>query len=365
MAKKLPAPFTPPDCDLRGLPYMPLLGERLVNSDLFFKTTGDEFKAAVALWWASWQQVPAASLPDEPRVLAGLAKVYDARAWAKISAGALHGWVKCADGRLYHRTVADLALEAWDERQEHRANRESDTERKRRERDERKAIFADLKAAGIHLPWNTPLGDLRRAAEENRAKTVVDLSGGQVADVPDKEEEVEGTLRIPPKPPGGAFDQIVDPVFEKAWAAYPKSGRGTSNREKARAAFDAQLVAAGGCDPLRRAVEAYAASLAADGDRAKVPPAFHRWLSDRRFEAYLDASPAATPKPWLGPPELWAAVVTAKGEPFARSWLANCAWQDVPTRALISPNPVATQRLRQEVGQVLRSLDVQLEERAA
>ena len=37
----------------------------------------------------------------------------DVRGWRKVSAVALHGWVLCSDGRLYHRVVAEKALEAW------------------------------------------------------------------------------------------------------------------------------------------------------------------------------------------------------------------------------------------------------------
>lgn len=31
---ELPDPFTPPDCNLRGLPFMPLQTERLLDSDM-------------------------------------------------------------------------------------------------------------------------------------------------------------------------------------------------------------------------------------------------------------------------------------------------------------------------------------------
>jgi len=104
-------PLTPPDCDLRGLPFMPLDVVRLSDSDLVALSTGDEFKAAVMLWCKAWLQVPAASVPNDDRILAHLSGA--GRAWAKVKAVALRGWVLCDDGRLYHPVVAEKAREAW------------------------------------------------------------------------------------------------------------------------------------------------------------------------------------------------------------------------------------------------------------
>lgn len=121
-------PLTPPDCDLRGLLFMPLDVLRLRDSDLSLVASGDEFKAAVLLWCASWHQVPAASLPDEDRVLARLSGL-DARAWRKARDGAMRGWMKCDDGRLYHPVVAEKALETWKDRLRYRQKRDQDRER--------------------------------------------------------------------------------------------------------------------------------------------------------------------------------------------------------------------------------------------
>jgi hypothetical protein len=111
-------PLTPPECDLRGLPFMPLDTVRLGDSDLVALSTGEEFKAAVILWCKAWVQVPAASLPDDDRVLAHLTGI--GPRWKKVREMALHGWVKCSDGRLYHPVIAEKALEAWKHRQSQR-----------------------------------------------------------------------------------------------------------------------------------------------------------------------------------------------------------------------------------------------------
>ncbi|MNY08533.1 hypothetical protein D3C86_1413920 [compost metagenome] len=72
-SKPLPAPLTPADCNLRGLPFMPLDTERLLDSDMMALSTGEESKTALRLWCKSWIQEPAASLPDDDRILAHLA----------------------------------------------------------------------------------------------------------------------------------------------------------------------------------------------------------------------------------------------------------------------------------------------------
>jgi hypothetical protein len=116
------AALTPPDSDLRGLPFMPLDVVRLLDSDLFALSTGDEFKAAVALWCKCWLQLPAASLPNDDRILAALAGFgRDVKGWAKVKAMAMRGFVLCDDGRWYHEVIAQKAIEAWGHRLKQRS----------------------------------------------------------------------------------------------------------------------------------------------------------------------------------------------------------------------------------------------------
>ncbi len=106
-------PLVCADTDLRDFPFMPLDVVRLRDSDLAARATGEEFRASVLLWCASWHQVPAASLPDDDAVLASLAGFgRSVKDWAKVRKGALHGWIKCDDGRLYHPVVAEKANDA-------------------------------------------------------------------------------------------------------------------------------------------------------------------------------------------------------------------------------------------------------------
>ena len=110
-----PAPYVPANADLRDFPAMLLDVVRLRDSRLALTASGDEFMAAVLLWAAAWHQVPAGSLPEDERELAGLAKV-EPRKWARVRAMVLRQWVLCSDGRLHHPVIAEKALECWIEK---------------------------------------------------------------------------------------------------------------------------------------------------------------------------------------------------------------------------------------------------------
>ncbi|OAE96749.1 hypothetical protein AYJ54_36325 [Bradyrhizobium centrolobii] len=111
---------------------MPLDVVRLRDSDLTVLASGEAFRAAVLLWCASWHQMPAASIPNDERILAKLAGYgRDVESWAKVRDDALHGFVECSDGRLYHPVVAEKALEADDHRKKQRERTLKATEARR------------------------------------------------------------------------------------------------------------------------------------------------------------------------------------------------------------------------------------------
>lgn len=125
-------PLTPADLDLRDFPYMPLDVVRLRDSDMAVVSTGEQFRAAVLLWCAAWHQVPAASLPDDERLLANLAGFgRDVKGWRAIAEPALHGFVSCSDGRLYHPVIAEKAIEAWAAKEKQRARTQAAAEARR------------------------------------------------------------------------------------------------------------------------------------------------------------------------------------------------------------------------------------------
>ena len=119
-----PEPPVPPDCDLTGFGWMPLYGHRLFGSDFNSTCSDAEWRAGVTLWWRAWNQIPAASLPNDDAALARLADLgRDVKTWRKLRNKALRGFALCSDGRLYHLALAQFAVEAWERRIKERARK--------------------------------------------------------------------------------------------------------------------------------------------------------------------------------------------------------------------------------------------------
>jgi len=133
----LPAPFTPEDCDLRGYEWMPLFGARLFSSNFEAHASDLAFRVAIKLYWECWQQVPAASLPNDDVALCRLAGLgRDLKLWRRLRAdGVLHGFIHCSDDRLYHGMLAEEAIKAWESRRKQDAARAQTAERVRRFRE--------------------------------------------------------------------------------------------------------------------------------------------------------------------------------------------------------------------------------------
>lgn len=113
--KELPAPLVPAYVDLTNFDDMPLNVRKLRESRMVAKVPSEAAMVNVILWCASWHQVPAGSLPDDDIDLCDLAGFGRMVAhWKEVrSAGALYGFERCSDGRLYHRVVCQVALVAW------------------------------------------------------------------------------------------------------------------------------------------------------------------------------------------------------------------------------------------------------------
>lgn len=110
---KLPSPPVSPDADLRDFQYTPIFRSRLFGSSFHARASDAEWRAGVTLWLKSWDQMPPGSLPDDDIDLCRLAEFgRDMKEWKRVKDGALHGWFKCSDGRLYHSVVAEGVNEA-------------------------------------------------------------------------------------------------------------------------------------------------------------------------------------------------------------------------------------------------------------
>lgn len=196
------APLTPHDSDLRGLPFMPLDVVRLLDSDLFALSSGDEFKAAVALWCKCWLQLPAASLPNDDRILAALAGFgRDVKGWSKVKDMAMRGFVLCDDGRWYHEVIAQKAIEAWVHRLKQRSK----------------------SAAGNAKRWN------KSSNGEHTWEPHCDPHGDASSDphgdaTRDRKGKGEGYISpIPPAKPGAQSPKPAVAVSLPAWLATVKA----------------------------------------------------------------------------------------------------------------------------------------------
>jgi hypothetical protein len=116
-------PLVPSDCTMAGMPYMPLMLDRLEKSRSWLRAKRNPALGFyhMNLWARAWRGLPAGSLEDDDDVLADAAKC-DPSVWPSVRADVLCGWLRCsADGRLYHPVVCELAANAWMERKKYRA----------------------------------------------------------------------------------------------------------------------------------------------------------------------------------------------------------------------------------------------------
>lgn len=121
-------PLVPPECDCTDLDGFMLNVERLMASELVALSNHTVVAAALFLWCRAWKQRPAASLPDDDRVIAAFAKLSLAK-FKPLKAEILRGFVKCSDGRLYHRVLAEEAVRAYEKKLAFQGKRKADAER--------------------------------------------------------------------------------------------------------------------------------------------------------------------------------------------------------------------------------------------
>lgn len=378
----LPEPMTTPDCDMRGLPYMPFDVANILISDLVLSTSGAEFKAAILLRAASWNRTPAASLPDDPRALAKLAGV-DFCDWDSVKDRALDGWVKCSDGLLYHPQVAERAMHILPDHQDFQEKRQGAAARKQRERDDRRILFEEASSMGLSLPFNTKTSDLRRIVAEAKDRVTrdqrdksrvtsheddrdVDSDKSQSSRVTGHENVTaikEKKRNIPPNPPEGG-DRDKRSEFDEAWEILHDRCRGPADLDESRAQWTAILasgaVTAAG---LLHATKAMTAALERSGGRMAVQ-AFHRWLRTGKWRNWpTGAEPVSAQQPtWAGPAEIRNAIIAFvatkqgrrdEGVNFAVTWLdKTTTWSEVP-QAIVCLSSTVEKKLRSVVGKML------------
>lgn len=112
--KNLPSPLVGSDVNLQKYTWIKLDIVALMNSDTWRKASKVPFAgyAAINLWMAAWHQVPAGSIPADQDWIKKKADV-DEEQWKIVKNIALRNFVKCTDGRLYHKTLCKMVNEVW------------------------------------------------------------------------------------------------------------------------------------------------------------------------------------------------------------------------------------------------------------
>lgn len=136
----LPEPLTTPDMDVRDLDGFMLNTERLLASELWAltKAAPEALRGAVALWCRAWKQIPAASLPDDDAILSAFTDI-PLKQFRKHRELIMRGFIKCSDGRLYHRFLADEVRKIWPSVLKKRRDRAADNERLKQWREKKQA----------------------------------------------------------------------------------------------------------------------------------------------------------------------------------------------------------------------------------
>ncbi len=218
-----PDPLIPSDVDIRGFSGFMLNVERLLASELVALGTPEECWSAMMLWCRAWQQHPAASLPNDDRVLAAFSGA--GKRWPKVKEVALRGFVLCSDGRLYHRVLAGEVMSAWKKRQAY----QNDQERLRKWRETRRKGGSE-----------TPHEATGETPDETRFETVSSGVSEQVDRDRDRDRDRDSRKKDSEVPSGTSAAGAAprDPVAELFELAVELFGsRGRSLVGKARKDF--------------------------------------------------------------------------------------------------------------------------------
>jgi len=267
-------PLLPADVDLTRMEYMPLYIDRLKRSRAMLLAQTDPAAgfAMRLLWEESWGELPAGSLENDDLMLAAVARCTRSE-WEDRRKIALHGWVACNDGRLYHPYICEIAWRVWLDRLKMLYDRERDRISKANKRHHGAADRAgqihhqaDIEAVPDYDVWVTtkyPATAARLAIEVKKAGTAfasmsVDtgVSAGQEKVVPLTRPNV--VRKEAPCPPESTLkdkdkdkrkDNIIPPapLCRKAGTSKEKEGE----EWKRAADFEAFLEAVGQPDAGR------------------------------------------------------------------------------------------------------------------
>jgi hypothetical protein len=122
-----PEPLVASEIDVSDLDSFMLNVRKFMNSEMVALSSGEECKAAMMLYCHAWAQVPAASLPNDEKVLAHFSGA--GVSWSKVRAVAMRGFVLCSDDRYYHPVLGAEANRAFRAKQAYQKRRAGERER--------------------------------------------------------------------------------------------------------------------------------------------------------------------------------------------------------------------------------------------
>jgi uncharacterized protein YdaU (DUF1376 family) len=267
---ELPEPPIAAEVDLTDFPFMPLYIARCQKSKAWLRCKRQPELAfyMLNLWMRAWHECPAGSVEDDDDVLADAA-MCSPEHWLEVKAAVLHGWQKCADGRLYHAVVVELAEEAW-------ASKEA-----RRQRTE-KARQAKLQAQSARSTESVT-GSVTEQRQAPRER--------------DRDRDRDKESPPTPRKRGAGISSQIAGEFETWWPHYPnRVDRGHAIKAFARARETATL------EDLIAGAKRYAALVAGKEATFIAMPA--TWLNGERWKDEPSAGQrngAAHPGPAIEP----------------------------------------------------------------
>lgn len=359
------APLTPPDSDLQDFPFMPLHVARLRDSDLAAEEKPEACWYAVLLWAAAWHQLPAGSLPDNDAVLTKLIGLgRDIRTFRKHRDGALRGFIKCDDGRLYHPIVAEQVIAAWESKLQQRWRTECARIKKINQRSGcalQMPTYEEFIAPGYEGP-KAPPGP-SPVPEDNGScpagQTLQETGTGTGTGISKKEAIASSVAEATPKPKDRSYPE----AFEAAWRAYPHH-KGRSSKPKALIAWKA--LPADERAGLVAAIGRFAPNVP-DTCGGKGAPDMALWLRDGKHLNWQGDDTANAPPsgPTFNAPQVRASIVRATDEDFAARYVDHyCRWV-AEGRRLEARTPAVAAALTSKLAEWAKRNDVTIAVAAA
>ncbi|MET3631625.1 DUF1376 domain-containing protein [Burkholderia sp. 572] len=291
---ELPNPLTPADCDLRNFREMPIDVPRLLGSDLVHDESPEACWSAMLLWCVSWHEVPAGSMPDNDEWLAKRAGYWHKGkldpTWHTVRDGALHGWIKCSDGRLYHPVLAEKVNAAWFSKHRHAHDKLGERMRKRNKaRLEKGQSPLEVPDLETWIDMGRPLERELFPEEFPSVSTGKSQApSGNAPDVPPEDPHASAGI-----PPENTLNRTEQSGAERSGSVNPV-GSVIASGKPARDALD-DFRPKDAAEWLRhfRDRHGFEADPTNVNDRKKLWPVFASWTNAGLTAAFVDAAVAA------------------------------------------------------------------------